>query len=76
MPKNNIFLKLKEDKGARAIAITITAMLLVLTLIIVTTVIANRAAREELPPEDEQVGVQDPDVDGAPEQPDEKDPAG
>ena len=53
MPKennsNNIFLKLKEDKGARAIAITIVVMLLVLTAIIITTVIANRAAKDDLP---------------------------
>ena len=66
MPKshNNIFLKLKEDKGARAIAITVTAMLLVLTAIIITTVIANRAAKNDLPTEDigsQQAGITDPD---------------
>lgn len=63
MPKNNVFVKLKTDKGARAIAITITAMLLVLTAIIVTTVIANRAAKNKdpLPDGSEQVGVNDPD---------------
>lgn len=60
MAKNQFFLKLKEDKGARAIAVTVVLMLLVLTAIIVTTVIANRAAEEPTPP-DEQVGVQDPD---------------
>ena len=40
MKKNNVFMKLREDKGARALAITVTAMLLVLTAIIITTVIA------------------------------------
>ena len=62
MPKNNLFVKLKEDKGARAIAITIGAMLLVLTAIITTTVIANRAAKnnDPLPNDSEQVGVKDP----------------
>ena len=59
---NNLFAKLKNDKGARAIAITITVMLLVLTAIIITTVIANRAAKEVLPPvEDTPAGVTDPD---------------
>jgi murein DD-endopeptidase MepM/ murein hydrolase activator NlpD len=66
MAKNQFFLKLKEDKGARAIAVTIVAMLLVLTAIILTTVIANRATDAPLPP-DEQVGVQDPDGDTAPD---------
>lgn len=62
MQKNNLFVKLKEDKGARAIALTVGVMLLVLTVIIVTTVIANRNAKEDvLPPVDsEQVGVNDP----------------
>ena len=71
MPKNNVFVKLKQDKGARAIAITIVAMLLVLTAIIATTVIANRAAKEQspLPGDSEQVGVNDPDT-----TPDEKEP--
>ena len=63
MKKNNVFVKLKEDKGARAIAITITVMLLVLTAIIITTVVANRAAQDTpLPPDDsQQAGVNDPD---------------
>ncbi|MBO5327490.1 MAG: peptidoglycan DD-metalloendopeptidase family protein [Clostridia bacterium] len=66
MPKSNknIFLKLKEDKGARAIAITVTVMLLVLTAIIITTVIANRAVKNDLPMDDigsEPAGVTDPD---------------
>ena len=65
MPKsnNNIFVKLKEDKGARAIAITVTVMLLVLTAIIITTVIANRAIRNDPPavtPDSEPAGVTDP----------------
>ena len=58
--KFNLFTKLKEDKGARTIALTIGVMLVVLTAIIVTTVVANRAAKGELP--GEQVGVQDPDT--------------
>ncbi|MBQ8356680.1 MAG: M23 family metallopeptidase [Clostridia bacterium] len=71
MPKSNhnIFVKLKEDKGARAIAITVTAMLLVLTAIIITTVIANRAAKNDLPddPYSEPAGVTDPDDSEAPD---------
>ena len=58
--KFNLIEKLKEDKGARTIALTIAVMLVVLSAIIVTTVVANRAAKNELP--DEQVGVQDPDT--------------
>ncbi|MBO5354823.1 MAG: M23 family metallopeptidase [Clostridia bacterium] len=75
MPKsnNNIFLKLKEDKGARAIAITVTVMLLVLTAIIITTVIANRAVKNDLPvdiPDSQPAGVTDPEQDEQPQQPD------
>ena len=75
MPKsnNNIFMKLKEDKGARAIAITVTVMLLVLTAIIITTVIANRAVKNDLPMDDvgsEPAGVTDPDQDENQQQPD------
>ncbi len=58
--KFNLFTKLKEDKGARTIALTIGVMLVVLTAIIVTTVVANRAAKDDLP--GEQVGLQDPDT--------------
>ena len=63
MQKNKFFVKLKEDKGARAIAITVLVMLLVLTAIIVTTVIANRTPTDDtLPPVDsEPAGVEDPD---------------
>lgn len=65
MPKesNNIFAKLREDKSARAIAITIAVMLLVLTAIIITTVIANRAVKENLPEDlgSKPAGVTDPD---------------
>lgn len=62
MKKNNVFLRLKQDKGARAIAITITVMLLVLTAIIITTVIANRATDDPVLPDDsQQAGVNDPD---------------
>jgi murein DD-endopeptidase MepM/ murein hydrolase activator NlpD len=68
-----LFVRFKEDKGARAIALTVALMLLVLTVIIVTTVIANNKARENelLPPVSEQVGVNDPE-DEAPEQGEEK----
>ncbi len=80
MQKNNLFVKLKEDKGARAIALTVGVMLLVLTVIIVTTVIANRNKKDELlPPDDsEQVGVTDPDGEQTPpedEQPAPENPA-
>lgn len=76
MPKNNnnnIFVKLREDKGARAIAITVAVMLLVLTAIIVTTVIANRAAKDDMPDasDSEPAGVTDPDDE---EKPDDKTP--
>lgn len=65
MEKNKFFLKLREDKGARAIAITVLLMILVLTTIIVATVIANRAPTDDtLPPVDsEQAGVTDPNED-------------
>ena len=59
MKKNNVFMKLREEKGARALAITVTAMLMVLTAIIITTVIANRAI-EEQPLPSGPVGVTDP----------------
>ena len=63
MQKNKFLLKLREDKGTRAIAVTVLVMLLVLTAIIVTTLIANRAPTDDpLPPDDSsQVGVEDPD---------------
>ncbi len=77
MQKNKLFLKLKEDKGARAIAITVLVMLLVLSAIIVTTVIANRNAREEEPlPPDEQAGVLDPDDNGDHREPEGQKPEG
>lgn len=70
MQKKNLFVKLKEDKGARAIALTVTVMLLVLTAIIITTVVANRAATSDtLPPDDsQQAGVNDPNNDENPNQ--------
>ena len=72
MQKKNLFVKLKEDKGARAIAITVTVMLLVLTAIIITTVVANRAVSGTdvipMPDDSTQAGVNDPTTDG--EQPD------
>ena len=74
MQKNKFLQALREDKGARSIALTVLVMLLVLTAIIVTTVIANRAPTEEpLPPEDTQVGIKDPDDKGD-ETPDKQDP--
>ena len=63
MQKKNLFVKLKEDKGARAIALTVTIMLLVLSAIIITTVVANRAAQNQelpLPDDSQQAGVNDP----------------
>ena len=74
MQKNNRFVKLKEDKGARAIALTVTVMLLVLTAIIITTVVANRAVQnaDPLPDDSQQVGVKDPNEDQSSDQkPDE-----
>lgn len=64
MPKqNNFFVKLREDKSARAIAITVTVMILVLTAIIITTVIANRAATNDPDLDtDQPAGVTDPDT--------------
>ena len=59
--RKNIFVKLKEDKSARAITITITVMLLVLTAIIITTVIANKAASELPSDPNAPAGVTDPD---------------
>ena len=62
MQKNNFICKLKNDKSARAIAITVVVMLLVLTAIIITTVIANRPPEDlESPPVDTPAGVEDPD---------------
>lgn len=84
MQKKNLFVKLKEDKGARAIALSVTVMLLVLSVIIVTTVIANRSAKDELPVPDDstQAGVNDPNTDATPdnttppaEKPDESKPS-
>lgn len=59
--RKNIFVKLKEDKSARAITITITVMLLVLTAIIITTVIANKAVSELPTDPNAPAGVTDPD---------------
>jgi len=72
MPKNNVFVKLKEDKGARAIAITVVAMLLILTAIIITTVVANRANKPSDDPYSEPAGVTDPDNVQGPQQDEEK----
>ena len=77
MQKKNLFVKLKEDKSARAIALTVTVMLMVLTAIIITTVVANRAAKNQgglpLPDDSTQAGVNDPTPDETPDKtPDEK----
>lgn len=73
MQKKNLFVKLKEDKSARAIALTVTVMLMVLTAIIITTVVANRAAKNNaaLPTPDDstQAGVNDPKPDVTPDPP-------
>ncbi len=64
--QNDFFERMKNDKGARAIAVTIVLMLLVLTAIIVTTVIANRAPKETPLTEmegSEPAGVTDPEED-------------
>ena len=47
MQKNKLITKLRTDRGARAMAVTIVAMVLVLTAIVVATVLANRAVNEE-----------------------------
>ena len=60
MPKNNIFVRLKEDKNARAITITVVAMLLILTAIIITTVVTNKARKLPDEPFSEPAGVTDP----------------
>ena len=71
MKNNKLFEKLRTDKGARAIALTVALMLLVLTAIIVATVIANRApASDPLPPvDDTPAGVEDPDTNEQPDNP-------
>ncbi|MBP3396105.1 MAG: M23 family metallopeptidase [Clostridia bacterium] len=62
MQENNFFKRLKDDKGVQAITITVVAMFLVLTAIIITTVVANRATVEN--PDDLPAGVEDPDDEG------------
>ena len=47
MSKNKLITKLKNDRGARAMAVTVAVMMLVLAAIIVVTVIANRTVNEE-----------------------------
>ncbi len=46
MKEKGFFKKMREDRGARAISITVLAMFLILAVIIVITVVANRAARD------------------------------
>ena len=47
MPKNKLIDKLKNDRGARAMAVTVAVMMLVLVAIIVVTVVANRTVQQE-----------------------------
>ena len=47
MPKNQFFAKMKNDRGARAIAITVMVLLVLLSAIIITTVIAGTAGRAD-----------------------------
>ena len=79
MQKNNFFKNLWNDRGTRAIAITVCVMFLLLTAIIVTTVIANRATDRNSPInnpiDDIEAGVTNPDEEGnEPEPQPEKEP--
>ena len=47
MSKNKLVAKLKNDRGARAMAVTVAIMALVLIAIVVVTVVANRTVNEE-----------------------------
>ena len=47
MSKNKLVAKLRNDRGARAMAVTVAIMALVLIAIIVVTVVANRTVNEE-----------------------------
>lgn len=47
MSKNKLINKLRNDRGARAMVVTVAVMALVLTAIIVATIIANRTVNEE-----------------------------
>lgn len=47
MSKNKLIAKLRNDRGARAMAVTVAVMMLVLGAIIAITVIANRSVNEE-----------------------------
>ena len=61
MQKNNIFERMKNDKSVRAITIAVVAMLLILTAVIITTVVANRASTPAVDdPYSEPAGVTDP----------------
>lgn len=65
MPKNQFFAKMKNDRGARAIAITVMVLLVLLSAIIITTVIANRRTKDvpvlpDEPTGGEPAGVVDP----------------
>lgn len=79
MPKNEFFAKMKNDRGARAIAITVMILLVLLTAIVITTVIANRRMNNmpELPEEPaggEPAGVIDPKPDDKTPTPDQPAP--
>lgn len=79
MPKNQFFAKMKNDRGARAIAVTVLVLLALLSAIIVTTVIANRRMKDTAnlpddPAGEEPAGVIDPKPDDKPPQTDEPKP--
>ena len=73
MQKISFIEKLKQDKSVRAITIAVAAMLLILTAIIITTVIANRANQPTDDPYSEPAGVTDPE-DETPAKPEDPQP--
>ena len=73
MQKITFIEKLKQDKSVRAITIAVAAMLLILTAIIITTVIANRANQPTDDPYSEPAGVTDPE-DETPAKPEDPQP--
>ena len=74
MQKNNFFERMKNDKSVRAITIAVVAMLLILTAVIITTVVANRADAPAVDdPYSEPAGVTDP-KDETPEKPEDQQP--
>lgn len=76
MPNNAFFQKLRQDKGTRAVAATISIMFLLLTAIILTTVIANRKTGApsdyDTPSADVPTSLSDPDDNSPPQTPPEE----